>query len=327
MTSWRINRVINFSDEKAWREGYTHFGFHDLKGNQYVLDYDQGWLGLLEGDNLVWTIGAKRIGNESKHYYLDMEKTKYLEGEENGSIIFSEENRVFRFNPKAEKLDLIIDKNEFGIKDIGNCVYDNEGNIWINEITGCRVWQFDYHGNLIKTLGNGKPGFRKEVTSFEEVQFNWIYDLKRGVDGNIYVLDSKNYSVRMIDISEQVVKLVAGTGKGGYSGDGDSALEATFGSNKEAQFDGPWSMAIDEVGNIYIGDTQNHVVRMIDSKNNQIRTIAGNPEIMIGKRNSINEVNPLKLNLPLICSMDYWDGLLFIPEMGGDLILLEKDLK
>ena len=72
----------------------------------------------------------------------------------------------------------------------------------------------------------------------------------------------------MIDIKKKTVKLIAGTGRPGYYGDGGNPLNAAFGGNTNEYFDGPWSLAIDELNNFYIGDTQNHVIRMIDSQRN-----------------------------------------------------------
>ncbi len=324
MVKWKIKKIINFTAEKHWENGYTQFGFHDLEGNQYVLNNEQDWIGLLNHDNLVWTMGVNRVTGKCKYYDLDLKGPKYLEGARDGSILFSDDKRIYRFCPKTERIHVVVDSDKYEIKDIGNCIYDLEENIWVNEITGCKVWQFDYDGNLIRTLGNGRPGFQRCDMGFDKVRFNWIFDMKGGPDGNIYVLDSGNYAVRMIDMKKSVVKLIAGTGEGGYTGDEGHPLEATFGTNKDAAFDGPWSIAIDEDGNIYIGDTQNHVVRMIDYENKKITTIAGNQESIEGKRNNTDEKDPLKLNFPLICSMDYYSGKLYIPEWDGDLIVLEK---
>ena len=55
-----------------------------------------------------------------------------------------------------------------------------------------------------------------------------------------------------------------------------------------------------------------------------ISTIAGNPDYAPSLRNSVDETDPFKLNFPKICSMDYYNNELFIPEWDGDLIVLEK---
>ena len=65
----------------------------------------------------------------------------------------------------------------------------------------------------------------------------------------------------------QIITTVAGTGTQGYSGDGGAATAAEF--NK------PTGIAIDSYSNIYISDTQNNRIRMIDATGN-IKTIAGN---------------------------------------------------
>jgi hypothetical protein len=176
------------------------------------------------------------------------------------------------------------------------------------------------------TLGDGKPGFQLDVVDFDEVRFNWIYDIRRGPDGNIYVLDSKNFAVRMIGSCR--VYTLAGTGKGGYDGDGGNARDATFSSNPKERIDGPISLSLDEEGNIYVGDRQNHVVRMIHSKKGVIRTIAGNHQSIKGQKNNPDETNPLRLNLPEISSMDYDRGRLLVPTDittdVGDLIVLKR---
>jgi sugar lactone lactonase YvrE len=43
---------------------------------------------------------------------------------------------------------------------MGNCVVDEGGSIWVNEVRGCRVWRFDQAGRRLETLGNGVAGFR-----------------------------------------------------------------------------------------------------------------------------------------------------------------------
>ncbi|HAQ42297.1 MAG TPA: hypothetical protein DCM73_16725 [Clostridiales bacterium] len=91
-------------------------------------------------------------------------------------------------------------------------------------------------------------------------------------------------------------------------------INATLGSNPNKFFNGPWALSIDEDNNIYIGDTQNHAIRMIDSKKNIINTIAN--------------ANMYKNYFEKICSMEYYNGKLYIPNWQIDdpdiLIILSK---
>ena len=322
--NWSIERVINYQQGKLWGYGFSQFGFIDSQGGQYILDYDNHWIGYYIDSNILWTAGPTPLDLGAFHIEVDISKPSFVTSDVDRTllVVSSGNKKIYKIMPEMKKASLFIDADEFGLKDCQNCVYDFNGNVWINEVTGCRVWQFDQNGRPLETLGNGQPGFQREPVSFNQVKFNWIYDLRRGDDGNIYVLDSKNFAVRMIDIINKEVRLIAGTGEGGYTGDGGDALKATFGCNSDE--DGPWSLSLDEKGNIFVGDTQNHVVRMIERSTNLIYTIAGNPDIEPGKRNDPEESDPLKLNLPLICSLDYYNGRLFIPEWAGDLIILAK---
>jgi len=63
---------------------------------------------------------------------------------------------------------------------------------------------------------------------------------------------------------------------------------------------------------------------MVDRATGRISTIAGKHPAEPNRRNDPLETDPLKLNLPKICSMDYYDGCLFVPDWSDDLIVLEK---
>jgi len=133
--------------------------------------------------------------------------------------------------------------------------------------------------------------------------------------------------VRRIEAGRGVVSLVAGTDQTGPAADGVPALEATFGSEAGARFDGPFSLSLDEAGNVFVGNTYNHVVRVVDRATGIISTVAGTAAAETGVRNDPAETDPLMLNLPKICSMDYYDCCLFIPDWSDDLIVLEKDVE
>jgi len=66
---------------------------------------------------------------------------------------------------------------------------------------------------------------------------------------------------------QSVLTTVAGTGAGGYNGDGKQATAA--------QLKGPYDVDVDAAGNIYIAEWYNSRIRKIDAGTGIIRTIAG----------------------------------------------------
>ena len=83
-------------------------------------------------------------------------------------------------------------------------------------------------------------------------------------DGSLYVMERQGSRIRQIH--NGVITTVAGTGARGYAGDGGPARSAVF--------DAPKEMAIDPAGNIYVVDTENHAIRLIDAKTWIVTTIA-----------------------------------------------------
>jgi len=325
--SWRIDRILNFQKDKRWGNGCAQVGFHDSAGHQYVVDYWNDWVGCFGADDrLCWSAGPIPIAESDLHIPANLEGPGYVTVTPTGKILVAclGNKVVFDIDLEWKQASVFIDGSAIGLKDIGNCEYDRDGNLWVNEVEGGRIWQFSPAGKPLQTLGTGQPGFQSDRVPFEAAQFSSVFDLRRGPDGNFYVLDSLNFAVRELDLHQRVVSTIVGTGQAGYSGDGGDARHATLGYNPAERFGGPWSLSLDEAGNIYIGDTQNHVVRMVDRSTHIISTIAGKPAMVPGLRNDPAETNPLNLNFPKICSLDYWNGQLFIPEWEGDLVVLAK---
>jgi hypothetical protein len=328
---WIVDNIVHFGSEDFVKNGLSHFGFHDRIGNHYAISHQKHFLGLIgEDDRLEWTVAAHQVFQGTPNIVAKLNYPMYIDNLIDKDLLVSNfgDARIYRIDFRKMKAELFVEGSKIGMKDAGNCVVDDEGSFWVNEVEGCRIWRFDSTGNPLLTLGDGTPGFQLGTVNFGEAKFNWTYDMRRGPDGNIYVLDSRNFAVRLIDLKNRKVKTIAGTGKAGYEGDHGNALNATFGSDPRARFDGPISLSLDEKGNIFVGDRQNHVVRMIHKKSHTIITIAGNHHSVKGKDNNPEEKDPLKLNLPEISSMDYYDGHLFVPTdlspETGDLAVLRR---
>ncbi len=86
--------------------------------------------------------------------------------------------------------------------------------------------------------------------------------------GNFYFINCiSGNRVRKVD-TLGIISTVAGTGIGGYFGDGGQATSA--------KLNGPISVRIDGEGNIYISDVQNFRIRKVDKASGIITTYVGN---------------------------------------------------
>jgi sugar lactone lactonase YvrE len=75
----------------------------------------------------------------------------------------------------------------------------------------------------------------------------------------------------VLDLRTGTLDAFAGTGEAGYAGDGGPALGA--------QLNHPRDLEIGPEGDVYVADTDNHVVRAISVSDGSIRTVAGTGEL------------------------------------------------
>ncbi len=97
--------------------------------------------------------------------------------------------------------------------------------------------------------------------------------------GNLLVAMRLSGQVLKINATTHVVTTVAGNGAAGYAGDRGLAVNATLRQ--------PFGLALDSVGNLFIADSQNNVVRRIDAATGIITTFAGG-----GTPNGIGDGGP-----------------------------------
>ena len=70
--------------------------------------------------------------------------------------------------------------------------------------------------------------------------------------GNIYVADSNNFTIRKIT-QDGVVTTLAGSGMSGSSN----------GAGTAASFNLPFGVGVDSIGNVYVADMYNNLIRKI----------------------------------------------------------------
>jgi NHL repeat len=86
-------------------------------------------------------------------------------------------------------------------------------------------------------------------------------------EGNFFIAGFVDSRVYKVTASSGIITTVAGTGVASFSGDGGQATTATL--------NGPYSVALDTTGNIYIADTRNNRIRKVTVSTGVITTVAG----------------------------------------------------
>lgn len=154
--------------------------------------------------------------------------------------------------------------------------------------------------------GSGNAGYSGDGGQATIADLNLPTSAVMDTAGNLYIAETNNNVVRRVAAGTGVITTVAGSGIAGYSGDGGAATKA--------QLSGPWSLALDTAGNLYIADSSNHVVRRVSAGTGVISTYAGNGNATYGGDNgpAINA----SLSFPEGIAFD-GSGNLYIADIGS----------
>jgi DNA-binding beta-propeller fold protein YncE len=119
--------------------------------------------------------------------------------------------------------------------------------------------------------GSGREGYDGDLKPAVEAALNTPSAVATAANGDIYIADTLNYRIRMIDAKTGLIHTVAGTGMPGDGinvGDGGPATGATLNM--------PSDVAIDPAtGDLYIADMHHNRVRKVDAMTRVITTVAG----------------------------------------------------
>ena len=152
--------------------------------------------------------------------------------------------------------------------------------------TGNRVLKVSTEGTLTRLAGTGVRGFAGDGGPGREAQFDGMHSLTIASDGTIYIADTWNARIRRLSNIGGRVETMAGTGRKGFSGDGDPATAADFGSVIQ--------IALTPDGkSLLVADIENKRVRRIQLSSGIVTTIAGNGKPGVPSNGSLAAEAPL----------------------------------
>ena len=143
---------------------------------------------------------------------------------------------------------------------------DHQGNIYFSDAFSHRVRKVDTAGVITTVAGNGNTVYNGDNIPAVSAAINDPHFLAVDDSGNLFIAEYDGHRLRKVNASG-IITTIAGTGIGGYSGDGGQATAASINM--------PFGIVVDS-GSIIFSDAQEDVVRKVDASG-IITTIAGSP--------------------------------------------------
>ncbi|MBI3326673.1 MAG: hypothetical protein HYZ81_08230 [Nitrospinae bacterium] len=153
------------------------------------------------------------------------------------------------------------------LREPNDCFLDGRGGLLIADIQDQRIRRLDLRTGIITTFaGTGEKARAGDGLAATAASILGARAVCMDSQGNTYICEREGNGIRKVD-ARGMMSTYAGTGERGYSGDGGSALAATWGA--------PKAIRCDRQGNLLVVDTENHAIRRIDAATGIVTTIAG----------------------------------------------------
>jgi sugar lactone lactonase YvrE len=278
-----------------YTEGVAYLGLHsgpsrmasDGKGNLYILDppqqvnslyeanpaYDKGMpIRKISPSGTVSTFKVIQGPNLSVHLAADPE----------GSLYFTSYNKIHKVTSGGVETVFLTGTSGYQSADVftlipnsstaepfhlpGPIVFDRNGNLYVSDGPYIRKISKDGTSRLFATLPNGSGA----TTAMTVDATGNLYLTQAEVQSQpSHALRGQNRSMVIKVEPDGKAIIIAGASEGtGY----------LDGAGKDAKFYNPTGIAIDDIGNLYVADSMNQVIRKIDA-NGVVTTVAGTPGV------------------------------------------------
>ncbi|HEY6373339.1 MAG TPA: hypothetical protein VIX37_22375, partial [Candidatus Sulfotelmatobacter sp.] len=187
---------------------------------------------------------------------------------------------------------------------------DAFGNLYIADYYNNVVRKVTPDGKINTVAGTGAAGYSGDGGPATSATMNYPFRLNWDpLTGNVYVAEVGNNVVRVIK-PDGTIATFAGTGIQGYSGDGGFATSARLYN--------PAAVAADGLGNVFIADSGNAVIRKVNILGT-ISTVAGNANQFAGFGGDGGAAVNAELSNPEGIALGA-NGSFYIADQGNDRI-------
>ena len=192
------------------------------------------------------------------------------------------------------------------LREPNDCFLDGRGGLLIADIQDQRIRRLDLASGIIDTFaGNGEKVRGGDGMPARQASILGARAVCMDRHGNTYIAEREGNGVRIVTAGGIMGTVAGAAAERGYTGDGGSALSATWGA--------PKAIRCDAAGHIIVVDTENHAIRRIDANTGIVTTIAGG---QLGGHGDAGPATDAGLDRPHGCGIAA-DGAIYIADSNN----------
>jgi len=260
MAAWHNSRIVKFDADFETMEFISGTGNRDFSGDggpalDAVLDLPCG-IRVDEDDNILIS---------------DMANQRIRQITPDGIIDTVAGSGAHGFNGDGAALETMLASPALQRAEPAFKIDYAAGLLYIADTHNGRIRTFDPVTGIIETIagmGETPPdsdngtvctagcGYSGDGGPATEAMLDTPSDVAVAQDGSVYIADTENSCVRVVDPDGTIRTFAGICGERGYSGD--------FGPADEALLHRPFGVAVDADDNVYISDTYNSIIRVVE---------------------------------------------------------------
>ncbi len=248
----------------------------DGAGNLYITDCSNARLRKVNTSGIITTIagngspavGTMGDGGQATNAQLAAPQTVVLDA--SGNIFISDANNLVRKINTSGIINTICgthgvigytgDGGPASAALLSNIVvglaFDVAGNLYVDDGGNHVIRKINTSGIISTIAGNGTAGGIGDGSPATAAELNIPIGVDADAAGNIYITDELTHTSRMVNTSG-IIYRIGGNGIPGYSGD--------WGPATAGSMNYPSCNRVDAMGNLYISDRLNNVIRRISA--------------------------------------------------------------
>ncbi len=237
----------------------------DSKGNLYIADSDNSVIRMVSTDGTINTVaglvcsesqttlcGPGYLGDGGQATVAQLNVPLGVAVDNAGNIYIADTgNNVLRKVTTDGVINTIA--TNLRLQHPAGLAMDSAGNLYIADTNNNRIMKLAPSGAISLVAGNNLAGFSGDGGPATKAELSFPTGVAVDGAGSVYIADKTNSRIRKV--TNGVINTIAGVGTAVYWGDGGLAVDAGLAF--------PSSVAVDKAGNVYVADTGNNVIRLL----------------------------------------------------------------